>query len=307
MSHKNDWIIYFINKNYKIDFDKIYENAITDENIELCLLLINNNYISSNSESDIFKLFSLSDTSIEMLIWLKDNKMNLNHIFNPEEISDIFEYHTDMSLLLENNIHYGNNNIVDNNDYSDLSLSLLLQLLALSEENMTLFEWLLENEIEKSSHIFNIALYNLSELDNIKMLHSHGFQCNEYSIEKAIRGGCVDTLKYIINNMGCILTLSYELCELAYYNQRPTMLKYLTKPLLDNNLIIDNRYIIRSIKDKNYEIFYALYKNYPEIVFYNFNDETTEITMMGSIILNKRLNNYIKKAYNIKSLKSIKF
>ena len=98
----------------------------------------------------------------------------------------------------------------------------------------------------------------------------------------------LENVKYL-QSLGCKLNITYEICDQFLDDEcdrEPIFLQYVTKKTSGFN--IDNRYIIKSIINNNYDFFEALYENYPEIKDHIFVDEK----------LNEKLKEFVTKYNN---------
>lgn len=287
----NNWIKCLINKfNNIIDFDHLLNFAGKVQNVELVIMLINDNYVDNTTELQIVDLFCTNQNSNEILNWLIENKMELNHVFQDGEL--IIDMYDDECMWKSYNGIETDNFICT--DLSNFTLSNFLQLVSVADSwysssgNLYLMKWLLNNNIQKSTCILNRAIRTWKTNDFI-WLYNQGYQFDHYTIELAVKCCTIDILKFLISK-GATLNVTYELCNEVYKTciagncTGPKMLQFLTSSELNYN--IDNRYIIRSVSDNKYKIFISLYENYPDIDNYVFTGD-------NSNVYNDRLNAFI--------------
>jgi hypothetical protein len=266
-SFLNDWIFFLFDK-IEIDYRDLLDYASRMNNSGVVLKILSENRIELESEKDIIDMYYDNKRNLNVLIWLKKNKMNFNHVI--VDTDTLFEDYMD----IENVFHYyayGDNTYI-NNDLTDVTLEKFLVGTALNDENPKLLEWVLSFTEERPTEIINMAAFWWSD-DLFIPLYEKGFMFDEFTCDKSLRGGCVDVYKYLIG-LGCQYNITYDSCDFSYENDRPEMLKYLTSPELGHNF--DNRYIIRSVKESNYEMFISLIENYPEIENYIFTGENSD-------------------------------
>lgn len=271
----NDWINFLIKKAILIDYKKTVYLSLITKNHEIFFNIINNKNNNIKTDYDIAYLFICANYSPEILTWLLENKMKLNNKINSKIL---FKLNHTYNII--SNENFGDNNFL-NKKFSDLTLGKLLQLNSMVKNNVILAEWLINNNIYKTTEYLNFAAY-WWDTNNFIWLHKKGFEFNNKTIEKIIRCGSVDKLKYLIE-CNYQFKVNYNLCDLAYSFNHNKILAYLTAYKLNK---IDNRYIIKSVIDNNYEMFKELYKNYPNINEHVFSDKNSKIN-------NNRLSEFI--------------
>jgi hypothetical protein len=218
-------------------------------------------------DTDVKDLFVLANKSPEILSWLVKNKMNLNHKLDIKTIDK-----TNDIYIIINNKKFGDNDFLKKY-FSDLTLKKYLQLNSLLNNNVILADWLINNHIEKTSDYLNLAAY-WWDCNNFIWLHKKGFEFDNKTAEKIIRIGCVDKLKYLVScNYKFLIT--YQLCELAYKYNHYNMLYYLTSKEIYNK--IDERFVIKSVIENNYNMFAAIYKNYRWLGTHKFYGNNTKL------------------------------
>ena len=207
----------------------------------------------------------------------------LNYVFQNTEL--IFNKYVDIYNCLIYNEYEGNIDIFVTDNFSNLTLGKFLQLVSLiNDSEVYLMKWLLKKNIGRSTGILNRAAFWWNT-ENFIWLYDQGFSFNQQTLENAIRGNKVNTVRFLIEK-GCVFNATYQLCNLAYEYNYYKMLQFLTSHQMNFNF--DNRYIIKSIINDNYIMFMHLYENYSYISNYIFTNENNEL-------YNKRLHDFINK------------
>jgi hypothetical protein len=94
----------------------------------------------------------------KILSWLIENKMNLDYKLDKILINELSEIY-----YIINNEKFGTNTFLKE-DYSDFTLSKYLQLYSITNNNVYLAKWLIDNGIEKSSEYLNFIVSSSKNL-----------------------------------------------------------------------------------------------------------------------------------------------
>ena len=270
--------------NVEINFKELIIIASEKMNHELVIRILSENRVKLETEKEIIDMIYNNFYSFEILNWLIQNKMNLNHLI--VDIDDIIEEYDDIGAALQYGA-YGPTNYVSD-EFTDLTLEKFLVGVAIFHEDPELLDWILSFTEERSTEIINMLSFWWDK-ELIIPLFEKGFTFNELTAEKAIRGGNLEMFKYLMES-GCKYNVTYESCDLAYEYDRPEMLKYLLSP--ESGFGFDNRYIIKTVEDKRNILFAELQDYYPHIEDYVFTGENSDL-------LNSRLKNYIMDYENL--------